>query len=217
MCHPGHPDAELAGLDPVVERRRMEYDALMRDPGAAAAHLAARAQRRRAAARLVASCRTERMAAMAQRLAPGGQHPVRHGLALSRFGRHSRSPSTRWCSKLLTALLGMHPIVARLAAISLAMVAGWLMHRTFTFAVTTPPSVAEFLRYAAVGWTAAAINYGVFVLIVLARPAIEPLVALVVSSLVAMVFAYLGMRFAAFRRGRWRYELSLSAAGRARP
>jgi predicted glycoside hydrolase/deacetylase ChbG (UPF0249 family) len=31
MCHPGHPDAELAALDPVVERRRMEYDALMRD------------------------------------------------------------------------------------------------------------------------------------------------------------------------------------------
>jgi hypothetical protein len=31
MCHPGHPDTELAALDPVVERRRMEYDALMRD------------------------------------------------------------------------------------------------------------------------------------------------------------------------------------------
>jgi predicted glycoside hydrolase/deacetylase ChbG (UPF0249 family) len=31
MCHPGHPDAELAGVDPVVERRRMEYEALMRD------------------------------------------------------------------------------------------------------------------------------------------------------------------------------------------
>jgi predicted glycoside hydrolase/deacetylase ChbG (UPF0249 family) len=30
MCHPGHPDAELADADPVVERRRMEYDALMR-------------------------------------------------------------------------------------------------------------------------------------------------------------------------------------------
>jgi predicted glycoside hydrolase/deacetylase ChbG (UPF0249 family) len=29
MCHPGHPDAELARLDPVVARRRMEYDALM--------------------------------------------------------------------------------------------------------------------------------------------------------------------------------------------
>lgn len=32
MCHPGHPDAELAARDPVVERRRTEYDALMRDP-----------------------------------------------------------------------------------------------------------------------------------------------------------------------------------------
>jgi hypothetical protein len=32
MCHPGHPDAELARLDPVVARRRMEYDAIMREP-----------------------------------------------------------------------------------------------------------------------------------------------------------------------------------------
>ncbi len=31
MCHPGHPDARLAALDPVVERRRTEYEALMRD------------------------------------------------------------------------------------------------------------------------------------------------------------------------------------------
>jgi chitin disaccharide deacetylase len=31
MCHPGHPDGELARLDAMVERRRMEYDALMRD------------------------------------------------------------------------------------------------------------------------------------------------------------------------------------------
>jgi predicted glycoside hydrolase/deacetylase ChbG (UPF0249 family) len=32
MCHPGYPDAELGRLDPVVGRRRMEYDALMREP-----------------------------------------------------------------------------------------------------------------------------------------------------------------------------------------
>lgn len=32
MCHPGHPDAELAALDPVVERRQDEYDALMSFP-----------------------------------------------------------------------------------------------------------------------------------------------------------------------------------------
>jgi predicted glycoside hydrolase/deacetylase ChbG (UPF0249 family) len=31
MCHPGHADAELARIDPVVTRRRMEYEVLMRD------------------------------------------------------------------------------------------------------------------------------------------------------------------------------------------
>ncbi len=30
MCHPGHPDRELAGLDAVVQRRGQELDALMR-------------------------------------------------------------------------------------------------------------------------------------------------------------------------------------------
>jgi putative flippase GtrA len=100
---------------------------------------------------------------------------------------------------LLTHLLGLHPIGARLIAISAAMVAGWLMHRTFTFAVTTPPSVAEFLRYAGVAWTAAAVNYAIFVVVVLTFPEVEPLIALVIASAVAMFVAYLGMRFAAFR------------------
>ena len=87
----------------------------------------------------------------------------------------------------------MHPILARLVAISIAMVAGWLAHRRFTFRLTAPPSFAEFLRYAggAAGrWrpsTTASSS-----LIVLLRPAIEPLYALFASSLVAMVFAYLG-------------------------
>lgn len=33
MCHPGHVDAELTTRDPVVARRQMEYDALLRQPG----------------------------------------------------------------------------------------------------------------------------------------------------------------------------------------
>jgi putative flippase GtrA len=59
--------------------------------------------------------------------------------------------------------------------------------------------VAEFLRYVAVGWMVSAINYGVFVAILLVQPTTEPLVALLASSIVAMFFAYFGMRFAAFR------------------
>jgi putative flippase GtrA len=100
---------------------------------------------------------------------------------------------------LLTSLLLVHPIPARLVAISLAMVVGWLAHRRLTFAVQAAPSFAEFGRYAAIAWTAAAVNYGVFVVIMLQRPQTPSLLALVAASLVAMFVAYLGMRFGAFR------------------
>jgi putative flippase GtrA len=138
-----------------------------------------------------------------ERLTPGGQHPVRHGLAFAVSGATAFTVDAVVLA-LLTYVAGIHPIAARPVAISLAMVAGWLMHRTYTFAVPAPPSLLEFLRYAGVAWSAAAVNYGVFVAVVLAFPDVEPLVALVVSSSVAMVFSYLGMRFAAFRQRRSR-------------
>jgi putative flippase GtrA len=131
-------------------------------------------------------------------LVPGAQHPLRHGLAFLICGFISLSVDAI-ILKLLTVFLGVHPFIARIAAISVAMVSGWLSHRTFTFALKTSPTVAEFLRYVAVGWMVSAINYGVFVVILLMRPATEPLIALLASSIVAMFFAYFGMRFAAFR------------------
>jgi len=130
---------------------------------------------------------------------PGAQHPVRHGLAFLLSGTFAFLIDAT-ILKLLTAVVGIHPILARLVAISISMVAGWLAHRRFTFRLTTPPSAAEFLRYAAVQWTVAALNYGIFVVIVLLWPAIEPLYALFVSSVIAMFFSYFGMRFAAFRQ-----------------
>lgn len=131
-------------------------------------------------------------------LAPDGQHPVRHWLAFLASGGTAFAVDAL-VLELLTALLGINPFAARLVAISLAMVAGWLMHRTFTFAVPASPSVAEFIRYAGVAWTASALNYGVFVAILLVLPATQPLAALVIASVAAMALAYLGMRFGAFR------------------
>jgi putative flippase GtrA len=138
------------------------------------------------------------MAGQKNGTAPGGQHPLRHGLAFLVSGGVAFAVDAL-VLEALTRGAGVHPIIARIAAIALAMVAGWLMHRTFTFVVQAPPSVAEFLRYAGVAWSASAINYGVFVLVLLAWPAVAPLAALVISSAVAMTFSYLGMRFAAFR------------------
>jgi putative flippase GtrA len=139
------------------------------------------------------------MAGGPKHLAPDGQHPVRHWLAFLASGGTAFAVDAV-VLELLTTVLGINPFAARLVAISLAMVAGWLMHRTFTFAVPGPPSLAEFIRYASVAWTASALNYGVFVAILLVLPGTQPLAALIVSSVVAMAFAYLGMRFGAFRR-----------------
>jgi putative flippase GtrA len=132
------------------------------------------------------------------RRAPGDQHLLRHWLGFLISGGVAFTVDAL-VLELLTRVAGLHPIGARLIAISFAMVAGWLMHRSLTFAVPTPPSLTEFLRYASVAWTAAAVNYGLFVLILVVRPATPPLVALVVSSIAAMTLSYLGMRFAAFR------------------
>lgn len=101
-----------------------------------------------------------------------------------------------------TAVLELDPLVARLFAIAIAMVAGWLAHRRLTFSLTTAPTVSEFTRYAAVAWTTAAINYAAFAMILYISPATHPLIALVLASILATIFAYIGMRYGAFRGGR---------------
>lgn len=99
-------------------------------------------------------------------------------------------------------VFGLSPFLARLIAISIAMVVAWAAHRRFTFALTVRPSLNEFLRYAAAAWTTAGINYLVFATVLLAYPAITPLSALVVASIVATIFSYLSMRYGVFRRYR---------------
>jgi putative flippase GtrA len=132
--------------------------------------------------------------------APGAQHPLRHGLAFVLSG------SLAFCAdagvlELLVAGFGVHKLLARAISLSLAHLVGWLSHRRFTFRLTTPPTWNEFLRYAGVQYAVALINYGIFALIVLLKPDVRPLYALVVSSGVAMFFSYFGIRFAAFRHG----------------
>jgi putative flippase GtrA len=132
--------------------------------------------------------------------APGAQHPLRHGLAFVLSGSLAFVVDAG-ILKFLTAVLGIHPILARVVSLSFAHVAGWLSHRRFTFRLTTPPTFAELLRYVGVQSTVALINYGIFVLILVLRPETEPLLALFASSGIAMFFSYFGIRFAAFRHG----------------
>jgi len=96
-------------------------------------------------------------------------------------------------------MFGLHPLAARLIAISVAMVAGWLAHRRLTFSLTTPPTLGEFTRYSAIAWTTAALNYAAFASALYLSPGMHPLVALTIASILATFFAYIGMRYGAFR------------------
>jgi predicted glycoside hydrolase/deacetylase ChbG (UPF0249 family)/putative flippase GtrA len=188
----GHPDER----SPASTRRRASGDGVRGDHARSGPRRASggpRARRRAA----IDSRRWRLKGEQGRQSAPGAQRPVRHAMAFFVSGGTAFLVDALVLT-LLTAVAGLHPILARVAAIALAMVAGWLMHRTFTFRVRARPSLPEFLRYAGVAWSAAAVNYGVFVLIVLAYAAIEPLVALIVSSAVAMAFAYVGMRLRPF-------------------
>jgi putative flippase GtrA len=103
----------------------------------------------------------------------------------------------------LTRFAGMSPFLARPFGICAGMVVSWLINRTVTFAMHTPPHVSEFLKFAAVAWSAQAVNYLVFAAILLAVPATLPFIALVCACFVAMFFSYTGYRFGVFRRRGW--------------
>lgn len=102
--------------------------------------------------------------------------------------------------QLLTAGAGLDPLLARPVAISVAMVVSFLVNRTITFAMPGRPTLAEFGQFAAVSWTAQAINYAVFAAVLLAMPGVHPLAALIAASLVSMIVSYVGFRFGVFRK-----------------
>jgi putative flippase GtrA len=101
---------------------------------------------------------------------------------------------------LLVHGAGIDPFTARVAAIGAAMIVAWQMHRRITFSVTAKPTIAEGLRYAAVAWSAALVNFGTYAALLLLFPTMAVIVAQFASSAVAALFSYLGLRFGVFAR-----------------
>jgi putative flippase GtrA len=94
--------------------------------------------------------------------------------------------------------LGWDPLAARLIAIAIAMVVSWLINRTVTFAMKGPPSLREYARFATVSWSSQVVNYGLFSIIMLARPETHVLIALFIASFFAMFVSYFGYRYGVF-------------------
>ncbi len=103
-------------------------------------------------------------------------------------------------TKLLSGFAGLPWGISRILAIGVAMVVAWLCHRRLTFAVTTPISVPEFVKYAGVGWSAAALNYAIFLIFIWLLPDWDKAVAIGVASLVAMSYTYIGLSLGVFAK-----------------
>lgn len=95
-------------------------------------------------------------------------------------------------------VFALSPYTARLIAIAVAMLAGWLAHRRLTFAVADPPSLPEFVRYAGAASTGAILNYGLYALALVMLPDLNRLAALVLATSLALIYSYLAMRYGVF-------------------
>jgi putative flippase GtrA len=96
---------------------------------------------------------------------------------------------------LLTALHnlgGIDPFTARLVSITVSAFMTWRLNRSLTFGVSGRSQPAEALLYGLVAAITAALNYLIYVLILVAWRELPPLFAAVAATLAAMLFSYAG-------------------------
>jgi len=93
---------------------------------------------------------------------------------------------------LLLHVSPLGPFSARILAIAAAMFVTFWLNRTFTFGRSDRSLAAEGTRYGGVGISAALLNYAVYSAILLAFPALWPVLAVAIASLVAMVWSFAG-------------------------
>ena len=86
---------------------------------------------------------------------------------------------------------GLDPFTARLIAVLAALSYPWLLNRSFTFGASPDHPAREWLRYMAANGAGAALNYGIYSLLLLVfAPALSPLIALCIASALAMLVNY---------------------------
>ncbi|MBX9683575.1 MAG: GtrA family protein [Hyphomicrobium sp.] len=99
----------------------------------------------------------------------------------------------------LTELAGVDPYSARIVAIAVAMVVAYFAHRTLTFAVNEPPSVAQFLRFAGVAASVSVLNYAIYAAILMFDPGTSPLLAFVIATGGSMFVSFFSYRHGVFK------------------
>lgn len=101
---------------------------------------------------------------------------------------------------LLLTVTPLGPFIARLLSIGFALCVTWQINRHLTFSPSRRGVAQEGARYGGVGIATSIVNYAVYCAILFALPAMPPLVALAIASLVAMALSFLGYSRLVFDR-----------------
>jgi putative flippase GtrA len=101
---------------------------------------------------------------------------------------------------LLLQATPLGPFAARLISVAFALAVTWLCNRTLTFQPSSRGVLREGARYGGVGVTTSIVNYLIYSGLLLTMPWTPPLLALVIASLAAMTFSYLGYSKLVFDR-----------------
>ena len=100
---------------------------------------------------------------------------------------------------LLLHFTPMGPFWARAISIPSAMMATWLLNRSFTFEKSGQSLAVEGFRYGSVGIVSALINYGLYSGLLISIPILRPTFALVMASAGATLFSFFGYSRFVFR------------------
>ncbi|TPL45319.1 GtrA family protein [Mesorhizobium sp. B2-4-6] len=101
---------------------------------------------------------------------------------------------------LLLATTPLGPMAARVLSIGFALCVTWQMNRHLTFSPSSRGLAQEGARYGGVGIATGIVNYLVYCALLFALPALTPLAALGVASVVAMALSFLGYSRLVFDR-----------------
>ncbi len=101
---------------------------------------------------------------------------------------------------LLLKATPLGPFLARLVAITVALVCTWFLNRSFTFGASRHSIAVEGFRYGSVGITSAVVNYLLYSALLISAPMLTPFAALAFASIAAMAFSFFGYSRFVFRR-----------------
>ena len=101
---------------------------------------------------------------------------------------------------LLLATTPLGALSARVLSIGFALCVTWQINRHLTFSPSSRGMAREGARYGGVGIATSIVNYLVYCAVLLALPAVPPLAALAIASIVAMTLSFLGYSRLVFDR-----------------